>query len=81
MSGGNGMGVPSPTVDDRGTSWLDGSGQDHEIVLSTRVRLARNLQGYPFALRADADDRRSVLDQVRHALGASADTISFVCKR
>jgi protein arginine kinase len=67
------MGVPSPTVDDRGTSWLDGSGQDHEIVLSTRVRLARNLQGYTFALRADADDRRSVLDQVRHALGASAD--------
>jgi protein arginine kinase len=73
VSGGNGMGVPSPTVDDRGTSWLDGSGQDHEIVLSTRVRLARNLQGYTFALRADADDRRSVLDQVRHALGASAD--------
>ena len=73
MSGGNGMGVPSPTVDDRGTSWLDGSGQDHEIVLSTRVRLARNLQGYAFALRADADDRRSVLDQVRHALGAIAD--------
>ena len=73
MSGGNGMGVPSPTVDDRGTSWLDGSGQDHEIVLSTRVRLARNLQGYTFALRADVDDRRSVLDQVRHALGASAD--------
>ena len=73
MSGGNGMGVPAPTVDDRGTSWLDGSGQDHEIVLSTRVRLARNLQGYTFALRADADDRRSVLDQVRHALEASAD--------
>ena len=71
MSSAPGMGVPAPRVEDRGTSWLDASGLDHEIVLSTRVRLARNLQGYPFSPRAGPDDRRSILDRVRGALAAS----------
>ena len=70
MTGGNGAGSPSSRVDDRGTSWLHATGTDHEIVLSTRVRLARNLQGYTFSPLAGPEDRRSVLDRVRDALNA-----------
>jgi hypothetical protein len=40
VTGGNGAGSTPTRVEDRGTSWLDASGSDHEIVLSTRVRLA-----------------------------------------
>ncbi|MCA9425110.1 MAG: ATP--guanido phosphotransferase, partial [Candidatus Omnitrophica bacterium] len=29
--------------------WLSGPGPNHEIVLSTRVRLARNVKGFPFS--------------------------------
>lgn len=55
-------------VADHGLTWLAGAGPDAEIVLSTRVRLARNLQGHPFAVRADGADRRRILERVREAL-------------
>ena len=55
-------------IGERGLAWLDPRGEDHEIVLSTRVRLARNLQGFPFSVRASEEDRRAVLDRVRDTL-------------
>ncbi len=53
---------------DFGLSWLDASGPDSDIVLSTRVRIARNLQGYPFSIRAKTADRAAVLTTVREAV-------------
>ncbi len=58
-------------LDGQGLSWLEEEGPDFEIVLSTRVRLARNLQGFPFTVRAGAEDRLRVLEQARSALEAS----------
>lgn len=55
----------TPSVQDFGLSWLDASGEFADIVLSTRVRLARNLQGHAFGPRARLNDRTAVLDQVR----------------
>ena len=54
-------------VPDSGLSWLDASGDHADIVLSTRVRLARNLQGHAFGPRARINDREAVLDRVRDA--------------
>ena len=54
-------------VPDSGLGWLDASGDHAEIVLSTRVRLARNLQGHAFGPRARVNDREAVLDQIRTA--------------
>ena len=48
-------------LEGHGLSWLDARGPASEIVLSTRVRLARNLQGFPFSIRAGAEDRGRVL--------------------
>ena len=42
---------------DGGMGWLDASGPNAQIVLSTRIRLARNLVGHPFSLRASDADR------------------------
>lgn len=39
-------------VPDHGLSWLEASGAHADIILSTRVRLARNLQGHAFGSRA-----------------------------
>jgi protein arginine kinase len=47
--------------------WLLGSGEENDIVISCRVRLARNLVGYPFPIRATEQDRRLVQDSVRQA--------------
>lgn len=49
---------------DGGISWLDASGPEGNIVLSTRVRLARNLQGMPFTVRSQNAENQQVLDQV-----------------
>lgn len=45
---------------DFGLGWLDADGPDADIVLSTRVRLARNLQGHPYVARA-SDGQREVI--------------------
>ncbi len=55
-------------IPDYGLSWLEGSGEHADIVLSTRVRLARNLQGHAFGLRARPNDRASVLKRFRTAV-------------
>ena len=49
---------------DGGTRWLDASGDHPDIVISTRIRLARNLEGYAFAGRARDGERLRVLSQV-----------------
>ena len=41
-------------------------------MLSTRVRFARNIEGYAFSARAREGERLRVLSQVREALAESA---------
>lgn len=53
-----------------GVQWLDASGEHSDIVLSTRIRLARNVEGYAFASRARDGERLRVLAQVRDAIPA-----------
>lgn len=57
------------SIPDYGLSWLEASGDHADIVLSTRVRLARNLQGHAFGPRARVNDREAVLEQFRASAG------------
>jgi protein arginine kinase len=50
---------------DHGTEWLKGQGNAADVVLSSRVRLARNLAGLPFVNKAPRDKRQEVLDLCR----------------
>jgi protein arginine kinase len=59
-------------LSDFGLGWLEGSGPHADIVLSTRVRLARNLQGHAFSPRIRNAERESILEQVRRAADASS---------
>ncbi len=56
---------------DGGMRWLDASGPRGGIVLSTRIRLARNLQGFVFGQRAKDADRTAILTRVEEAARAS----------
>lgn len=49
--------------------WLAGGTGDSGVVLSSRIRLARNLAGEPFPQRSSAEQRASVLQRV---LGTTA---------
>lgn len=53
---------------DGGMRWLDASGPNSDIVISTRMRLARNISGYAFSGRAREGERLRLLAQVRDAV-------------
>ena len=59
------------SIPDHGLGWLEASGEHSDIVLSTRVRLARNLQGHAFGPRARVNDREAVLRQFKSSVGRS----------
>ena len=48
--------------------WLSGAGPHDQIVVSSRVRLARNLKGKPFPGWAKKVERVAVLEEVRTAV-------------
>ncbi len=58
------MTIDLSLLPDGGMSWLDASGPDSDIVLSTRIRLARNLQGRAFPVRASAENLVATRDEV-----------------
>ncbi len=50
--------------------WLKGSGPESDIVMSSRIRLARNLADYPFIRRCTDIDRANIEAMVRERLVA-----------
>ena len=48
--------------------WYTECGKDGDVVLSSRVRLARNLKGVPFPARAGAEQQEQVLEQCKNAV-------------
>ena len=57
---------------DGGMGWLDASGPMSHLVLSTRIRLARNLAGCPFIGRNTDREREAVLREVESAARETA---------
>src|SRR2546429_8180415 len=52
----------------RAGEWLRGSGPMSEIVISSRIRLARNVAGVPFLARASRQQRQKLETRVRDGL-------------
>ena len=50
--------------------WLKGTGPISEVVMSSRTRLARNLENVPFANRANKKQLEEVLNSVKDAYGS-----------
>jgi len=60
--------------------WLDGSGPNPEMVLSTRVRLARNVAGHRFTHRADPSELEGLVSEVVgavHETGALGPSLTL----
>ncbi|HVU65300.1 MAG TPA: protein arginine kinase [Phycisphaerales bacterium] len=68
------MSVPAPkpafsaAAVKRGADWLRGMGADSDVVVSSRVRLARNIAGAPFLSKATRQQRAEILDLCRDRL-------------
>jgi len=48
--------------------WFSGEGPHSDIIISTRVRLARNIEGYPFPWKSALSAKRDILDKVKDAV-------------
>lgn len=53
-------------------NWLSGDGPESEIVLSCRMRIARNLHEFPFEIKLDEVRDHQLLDFLKVALGKVA---------
>lgn len=52
------------------TDWMKADGPDSDIVISSRVRIARNMSGYPFPMLATKSQSQEVLEKVAQVLQA-----------
>ena len=61
--------------------WYETSGKNGEVVISTRIRLARNLEQYPFPIRCNAQVKREIAEKVKDAVLNSNSVIAphFSC--
>ena len=60
--------------------WLRGTGPESDIVMSSRIRLARNLADYPFIRRCNDIDKANIESTVRERLIANQNlsNIDFI---
>ena len=57
--------------------WVKGVGPFNHIVISSRIRLARNCQGVPFPYKASNDQLKIVLDQAEKVIRGNRDFENF----
>ncbi len=57
-------------------SWLADSGPDDDIVVSTRIRFARNIAGFPFPVAGNAEMLRQVRELALSAIDSSDSIVS-----
>ncbi len=53
-------------------NWLSGVGPMSDIVISSRIRLARNIAGFPFLSKATPEQRTELADQLRRQIDRPA---------
>src|SRR5438874_4362157 len=49
--------------------WLRGTGPESDIVISSRIRLARNLAAFPFSNRASAYQKAEIEGHLKDRIG------------
>lgn len=57
--------------------WLKGTGPESDIVICSRIRLARNLADFPFISRASKTDKGEIVSQVRDSITESGSRLSY----
>lgn len=58
--------------------WYEMTGNGHDVVISSRVRLARNLEEYPFTTKSDHETSAKVVEIIRNALSKSKEPLTEI---
>ncbi len=56
------------TVRNARSKWMENTGPDNDVVLSSRIRLARNISGYPFPHFMSEEQADQVIQAVKRAI-------------
>ncbi len=51
-----------------GCAWLQTGDKNNDLVVSSRIRLARNIEGYPFSQWASSSDLKRIAEQAEEAI-------------
>lgn len=58
--------------------WLNADGPESDVVVSTRIRLARNIVGYPFMLRSNDDLKQQVVASLTETVQGLGRKFNFI---
>lgn len=58
------------------TKWYEKSGPEGDVIISTRIRLARNLRSYPFPVKLSMQQREKVEQEIKDAVFESNSTFA-----
>ena len=61
----------------RASKWMEGTGPQSDIVLTSRIRLARNLKSIPFPHLLNDEGQKEVIDKVVQAVNTTTVTGTF----
>lgn len=59
-------------------NWYMQNGKESDIVLSSRVRLSRNIKGIPFTTKSSEEDLKSVYEKVKEATSLIGYNFKFI---
>jgi len=62
------------TISTREAEWMQGKGPSFDVVVSSRIRLARNIDGYSFCNLADQNELYEVAGKIEKALADLAES-------
>jgi protein arginine kinase len=57
-----------PPISEQASDWMRLDGPQGQVVMSSRIRLARNVAGFPFVNRATPFQRRDIVDRCRNRI-------------
>lgn len=60
------------------SKWYRQSGNEGDVVISTRIRLARNLTAFPFPASMNAEQKQEICEKVREALKADTEKWEYL---
>lgn len=72
------MSAPIDDIARRAGEWLRGEGPLHEIVISSRIRLARNVAGFNFLTRAEPNAQSEIAQTIQSAIRAAPSLKDFI---
>ncbi len=63
---------------EQSAEWMTVAGPESDVVVSSRIRLARNVESFPFLLRLEKEDRRELIELLQGA-AEKTETLKEAC--